>query len=222
MKIVFMQTLVAVTLLVIATMTKAEIYKCVDPSGKTTFTDQPCAKGQSAAATKQLASPALAEKAAPRIITSDYKSRPEYPECLQLRNRLSDYFSRSTYKKDPNNRGEMTVGEFMGGEKALAEVRKNMARYKEICGVVDKEGALDEEQKQALKDKPLRDAEAAELCAMMRQKVAELQSIKPLVASSVGKIITPEEVLSQQAYIAEAGREIPVLLKEIEKSCGKK
>jgi hypothetical protein len=134
---------------------------------------------------------------------------------------LVDYLSSSKYKKDPNNKGEMTVGEFMGGEKALAEVRKDMARYKEICGVVDKEGAREEGQKQELAEKPKRDAENAARCAMMRKKVTDLRSIRPLVASSVGEIITPQDVLMRKAEIAEAERQIPLEVKEIEQKCGK-
>ena len=110
----------------------------------------------------------------------------------------------------------------MGGEKKFAEVRKDMARYKEICGIVDKEGAREEEKKQELAEKPQRDAENAVRCAMMRKKVTDLRSIRPLVASTVGEIITPQDVLMRKAEIAEAERQIPLEVKEIEQSCGKK
>lgn len=217
-----LQNLVVIALLLAATTAKPEVYKCTGADGKTAFSDQPCATGQKAAVIKPQTSSAPAVGGDTSTFTSNYKSRPEYPECLRLKNKLADYFSSSQYKKDPNNTGEMTVGEFMGGEKALAEVRKDMARYKEICGVVDKEGSREERQKQELAEKPKRDAENAARCAMMRKKVTDLRSIRPLVASSVGEIITPQDVLMRKAEIAEAERQIPLEVKEIDQSCGKK
>jgi hypothetical protein len=216
------QVLAAATLLVTVTMTTAQVNKCTGPDGRVVFSDQPCATGQKAAVIKpQVSSAPAAKQAAGATNTADYKSRPEYPECLRLKNRLADFFGSPQFKKDPNNKGEVTVGEVMGGEKKLAETRKDMALYKEICGVIDKEGVREEEKKQELAEKPQRDAENADRCAMMRQKVADLRSIKPLVASSVGEIITPQDVLSRKAEIAEAERQIPLEVKAIEQKCGK-
>lgn len=216
-----LQILVATSILVITTTSNAQVYKCTGTDGKTAFSDQPCVTGQKAAVIKPQISSAPVASGVASASNSDYKTRPEYPECLRLKNKLADYFSSSQYKKDPNNKGEMTVGEFMGGEKALAEVRKDMARYKEICGVVDKEGAREEQKKQDLVEKPRRDTENAARCAMMRKKVTDLRSIRPLVASSVGEIITPQDVLIRKAEIAEAERQIPLEVKEIEQKCGK-
>lgn len=221
MTLKLLPTFVVAALLVAATTANAQVYKCTGADGKTAFSDQPCATGQKAAVIKPQISSAPVASGVASAFTSDYKTRPEYPECLRLKNKLADYFSSSQYKKNPNNKGEMTVGEFMGGEKALAEVRKDMARYKEICGVVDKEGSREEGQKQELAEKPQRDAENAARCAMMRKKVTDLRSIRPLVASSVGEIITPQDVLMRKAEIAEAERQIPLEVKEIEQKCGK-
>lgn len=218
------QILAATTLLVTVTMTTAQVNKCTGPDGRVVFSDQPCASGQKAAVIKPQVSSAPATAISPKGATTnsaDYKSRPEYPECLRLKNRLADFFGSPQFKKDPNNKGEITVAEFMGGEKSLAEVRKDTARYKEICGVVDKEASREEAQKQELAGKPQRDAENADQCAMMRNKVAELRSIRPLVANSVGEIVTPQMVLQRKAEIAEAERQIPLEVKAIEQKCGK-
>lgn len=218
-----MQTMAVIALLAAATMTNAQVNKCTGADGRVVFSDQPCATGQKAAVIKpQVSSVPAAKQASGVANIADYKSRPEYPECLRLKNRLADFFGSSQFKKDPNNKGEVTVAEFMGGEKKFAEVKKDLARYKEICGVVDKEGAREEEKKQELAEKPQRDTENAARCAMMRKKVTDLRSIKPLVASSIGEIVTPQDVLMRKAEIAEAERQIPLEVKEIEQSCGKK
>lgn len=217
------QVLAATTLLVAVTMTTAQVNKCTGPDGRVVFSDQPCTSGQKAAVIKpQVSAPsAIGAPKGAATNSAEYKSRPEYPECLRLKNRLADFFGSPQFKKDPNNKGEVTVAEFMGGEKKFAEVKKDMARYKEICGVVDKEGAREEEKKQELAEKPQRDAENAALCAMMRNKVADLRSLKPLVANSVGEIITPQDVLMRKAEIAEAERQIPLEVKAIAQKCGK-
>ena len=221
MVIKLLQNLILIAFLLTVATVNAQVYKCTGTDGKTAFSDQPCATSQKAAVVKPQISSAPVAGGVASSSTSNYKTRPEYPECLRLKNKLADYFSSSQYKKNPNNKGEMTVGEFMGGEKALAEVRKDMARYKEVCGVVDKEAAREEEKKQELAEKPQRDTENAARCAMMRKKVTDLRSIRPLVASSVGEIITPQEVLMRKAEIADAERQIPLEVKEIELKCGK-
>ena len=212
-----------VSLCLFTQLAKAEVYKCTGADGRVVFGDQPCTTGQKAAVVKPQTPVAPAAKQAASSSTSDYKSRPEYPECLRLKNKLVEYFSgsQSQYKKDPNNKGEMTVGEFVGGEKALAESRKNMARYKEICGVVDKEGAREEEQKEALKEKPQREVGNAVQCDDMRKNLAELRSIGPAVANSRDRL-TPEEQVQRKQEIAEVERQIPLLAKEIEQKCGKR
>lgn len=222
--ITLMQTMAVTALLVAATMTNAQVNKCTGPDGRVVFSDQPCATGQKAAVIKPQVStaPAVVGATKSSTNTADYKSRPEYPECLRLKNRLADFFGSPQFKKDPNNKGEVTVAEVMGGEKKLAETRKDMARYKEICGFVDKEGGRELQEKREREERPQRDTENADRCAMMRQKVADLRSLRPLVANSVGEIITPQDVLSRKTEIAEAERQIPLELKEIEKSCGKK
>lgn len=221
MSLKLLQNLVVIAFLLAVTTANAQVYKCTGADGKTTFSDQPCATGQKAAVVKPQISPESGSRGEASASTSDYKTRPEYPECLRLRNKLADYFSSSQIKKDPNNRGELTVGEFMGGEKTLAEVRKDMARYKEICGVVDKEASLEEEKKQALKDKPLRDAEAVNRCQYLRKDLQELRDMTAAVLRSTDRLST-EEAKERKQFLEDAKKRTPVLEQEVAKNCAQK
>jgi hypothetical protein len=216
-----LQNLVAIVFLLAVTTAKAQVYKCTGTDGKTAFSDQPCATGQKAAVIKPQTSSDAVAKGSASASTSDYKTRPEYPECLRLRNKLADFFSNSQYKKNPSNKGEMTVGEFMGGDKVLAEVRKDMARYKEICGVVDKEGAREEEKKQALKDKPLRDAEVANRCQFLRKDLQELRDMVAAIAQSTDRQST-EEAKERKQFLEDAKKRTPALEQEAAKYCAQK
>ena len=221
MVIKLLQNLIVIAFLLTVATVNAQVYKCTGTDGKTAFSDQPCATGQKAAVNKPQTSSESVARGSASSSTPDYKTRPEYPECLRLRNKLADYFSSSQIKKDPNNRGGLTVGEFMGGEKALAEVRKDMARYKEICAMVDKAGALEEEKKQALKDKPLRDAEAANRCQFLRKDLQELRDMSAAIAQSTDRLST-EEAKERKQFLEDAKKRTPALEQEVAKYCAQK
>lgn len=115
---------VAVVML-LASLARGEVYQCTGTDGKTAFSDQPCEASQKSstlhpkAASGASVGTAAAYKTPP---TMDYKSRPEYPECLWLKPRLDNYF----------------MGPVVGTTGKQAEqARDDLARYKEICAVVD-------------------------------------------------------------------------------------
>jgi hypothetical protein len=211
-----LQILAVTTLLVAATMAKAEVYKCTGADGKTAFSDQPCATGQKAAVIKpQISSGATTgvtnskDKAIP---VSDWKSRPEYPECLQLKNRISAYLTGSA----PINDKLLP---------AAREANIDITRYKEICGVIDKEGARELQEKRDREEKPQRDAqlkeEVAARCSELRNKLTELRNLKSAYANSTDRL-TPQEELLRKKDIVEIERQTPLVAKEIEQSCTKK
>jgi hypothetical protein len=72
-----LQILAVTTLLVAATMAKAEVYKCTGADGKTAFSDQPCASGQKAAVIKPQIS------SAPAVLTDEQKGKA-YDKIIEL------------------------------------------------------------------------------------------------------------------------------------------
>lgn len=213
------KTLAVTALLAGAMAATAHVNKCTGPDGRVVFSDQPCTTGQKASVINpQASAPAASSLKGATAGGADYKSRPEYPECLRLKNKLADFFGSPQYKKDPNNKGEMTVGEFMGGDKKLAEVRKDMARYKEICGVIDKEGARELEKEQAFKEKPQREAEAISRCQSMRKELKELKETIAAVAQSTDRLTAKEAQLRKQD-VNDLQRRIPTLAEEIAMNC---
>jgi len=228
MKIKFLVTgFLLTSFCVFASVAFAEIYKCTGADGKVTFGDQPCANGQKAAAIKQQGSLGANAETASSATNSkknpmNYKARPEYAECLKLRDKLAEFMSNPTLKKNPNIKGELTVGEFMGGEKQLAQARRDMTRYKEICGVVAKEGSRELAEKQEAEEKPRRDAEAAALCKMMRKEVTEQRESIAASRGPTSDQLTAQQAQAREKDIFEIEKRVQSNAEYIEKECSQK
>ena len=217
MQQILLQLLSAVAaMLLLAPLARGEVYKCTGADGKTTFSDQPCAASQKSsafnpqAASGASAGAAGAYKTNKTIPTMDYKSRPEYPECLKLKNRLEDYF----------------MGTVVGTTGKQAEqARDDLARYKERCAVVDQAAGRELKEKRETQETPKRDAERAEQdatrCQAMRKNLTELRSLGPALARSTDRL-SPQEELQRKKEIAGIEQRIPALAEEIEKSCSSK
>jgi hypothetical protein len=195
---------------------KAEVYKCTGADGKTAFSDQPCTSSQKATLIKPQASSGTAagvtsnkDKAVP---VSDWKSRPEYPECLQLKNRISAYLTGSA----PINDKLLP---------AAREANKDITRYKEICGVVDKEGARELQEKRDRDEKPKRGAERkdedATRCQTLRTDLKELRDMSAAIVQSTDRT-TPQEAKERKDFSEDAKKRIPKLEQEIAKTCPQK
>jgi hypothetical protein len=220
------QLIAIVALSLTATMANAQVNKCTGADGRVVFSDQPCATGQKAAVMKPQASATVAVGS---TNNADYKSRPEYPECLRLKNRLAEVFGSPQVKKDPNNKGELTVGEVMGGEKKLAETRKDITRYKEICGFVDKEGGSELQEKREREEKPQRDVERAQElashCQFLRKELKDLRDMSYAIVQSTGRAgerVTAQAEQERKQFLEDAKGRIPALEKDIAKSCSQK
>lgn len=211
-----MQAIAMTAFLLASVVVKAEVYKCTGADGKTAFSDQPCASTQKSAVIKPQASSGTAaditnnkDKAAP---VSDWKSRPEYPECLQLKNRISAYLTGSA----PINDKLLP---------AAREANKDIARYKEICGVIDKEGARELQEKRDREEKPQRDAErkeqAATRCQTLRTNLKELRDMSAAIAQSTDRL-NPQEAKERKDFSEDAKKRIPMLEQEMAKTCPQK
>ena len=204
----------------------AEIYKCTGADGKVIFADQPCATGQKASAIKQQVISGSGAETVPGAANSkknptNYKLRPEYAECLKLRDSLAEFFNNSSTKKDPNNKGELTVAEFMGGEKQFAKVKIELARYKEICSIVDKEGGRELASKRAAEEKPQRDAEDAARCQMEREQLKSQRETIAAAGRSTDQL-TAQESQNRAKEITELEQSTQAFARKIEKDCSQR
>jgi Domain of unknown function (DUF4124) len=188
----------------------AEVYKCTGADGKTSFSDQPCSTGQKVTVIKpQVAAPASAGATVGVANVADYKSRPEYPECLSLKNKISDYLTGSISRDQKQLEAE------------ARQAQKDMARYKQLCGVVDKEGARELQVERDRAEKPQRDAEDAARCQFLRKDLKELRDMTAAIDQSTDRL-TVQETKERKQFSEDAKRRIPALEQEIAKSCAKK
>jgi Domain of unknown function (DUF4124) len=135
-----MQALAVTVLLVVATMVKAEVYKCTGADGKAAFSDQPCAAGQKAAVIKPQVS------SAPAVLTDEQKTKaydkivgltakklddPKFKEqCRVARQRMTGIGKDKTGQTRPEELAvvktqvqecDARLGEYIGSELARAE-----------------------------------------------------------------------------------------------------
>ena len=219
----FNNSFLLLSLCLSASFAFAEIYKCTGADGKVIFADQPCTTGEKATAIKQQVISGSGAKTVPGAANSkknptNYKLRPEYAECLKLRDSLAEFFNNSSTKKDPNNKGELTVAEFMGGEKQFAKVKIELARYREICSIVDKEGGRELASKRAAEEKPRRDAEDTAQCQTVREHLKLLRQTITGARQSTDQL-TAQEIKDRPQEILELEQSAQALAKQIEKDC---
>ena len=207
----FPSTVVAVMLL--ASPASGEVYKCTGTDGKTAFSDQPCEASQkSSTLHSKAASGAVVGTAAAYKVPAmmDYKSRPEYPECRKLKTQLDAYF----------------MGPVVGTTGRQAEqARDDLARYKEICAIVDQAAGRELQEKREVQETPKREADRAvgnaPHCEAMKNNLAELRKLGPALAKSTDRL-TPQEALARKKEIAGIAQRIPLIAEEVEKNCSKK
>jgi hypothetical protein len=100
-----------------------------------------------------------------------------------------------------------------------------MSRYKEICGVVDKEGARELQEKRDRDEKPKRDAVRAEQeanqCQVLRKNLKELRDMSAAVVQSTDRL-SPQEAKERKDFSEDAKKRIPMLEQEIAKTCPQK
>jgi hypothetical protein len=203
----------AAAVMLLALPARGEVYKCTGTDGKTAFSDQPCEASQKSstinpkAASGASVGTAGANKA---LSTMDYKSRPEYSECLWLKTRLNDYF----------------MGPVVGTTAKQAEqARDDLARYKVICAVVDQAAGRELKEKLDVQKTPRRETnravEEAPRCEAMINNLAELRKLGPALAKSTDRL-NPQEALLRKKEIAEIEQRIPLIAEEIEKKCSKR
>lgn len=206
-----------VSLCLLTQLAKAEVYKCTGADGKTAFSDQPCAKDQKAIAIKPQTSSGTAtgvtnsqDKA---TLVHDWKSRPEYPECLSLKSKISDYLTGSISRDQKQLETE------------ARQAQKDISRYKQICGVVDKEGARELQEKRDREEKPQRDAESAEQevsrCQTLRKDLKELRDMSTAIGQSTERV-NAQEAKERKQFSEDAKKRIPTLEQEMAKSCAQK
>ncbi len=211
--IVLLRWLCMVSAALLVTTAKAEIYKCMDAEGKTAFSDQPCvASQQSSTFQPKVVSGESGGMAGSSKSPAglDYKSRPEYPECLKLKSKIDDYF----------------MGPVVGTTGKQAEqARDDLARYKEICMAVDQAAGRELVAKRDVPETRKREvdrtAENAARCEAMQRNLAELEKLGPALAKSTDRL-NPQEASERKKQIAGIEQRIPLIAREIEKDCRKK
>ena len=200
----------AAAVMLLTSLARGEVYKCTGTDGKTAFSDQPCVASQKSstlslkAASGASVGTAGANKTPPAM---NYKSRPEYPECVKLKTKLNDYF----------------MGPVVGTTGKQAEqARDDLARYKEICAVVDQAAGRELTEKREVQEKPKQEAdhtvENARRCEAMKSNLAELRKLGPALAKSTDRL-NPQEALARKKEIAGIEQRIPLIAEEIEKNC---
>ncbi len=206
-----------ISLCLLTQLAKAEVYKCTGADGRVVFGDQPCITGQKTTVIKPQASSGAAtgatnnkDKATP---VSDWKSRPEYPECLSLKNKISDYLTGSVSRDQKQFEAE------------ARQAQKDISRYKQICGVVDKEGGRELQEKRDREEKPQRDAERTEQeasrCQALRKDLKELRDMSAAIGQSTERV-NAQEAKERKQFSEDAKKRLPILEQEIAKSCTQK
>lgn len=196
--------------MLLALPASAEVYRCTGTDGRTAFSDQPCGTLQTSSTTHpKAASGASADsvgayKAPPSM---DYKSLPEYPECVKLKAKLDEYF----------------LGPVAGTTGKQAEqARDDLAHYKAICAMVDQGFGRELKEKRVVPEVPKRDADNAAAnaarCEAMKNNLAELTKLGPALAKSTDHL-NPQEAAARKKEIAGIEKRIPLIAAEIKKSC---
>ncbi len=171
--------LVMVCVLAFASSSAIAVNKCVEAAGKVTFSDQACSPTQSASAAGQ-ASPARRSSAGADPATRN--------ACFAMRDRIANLLEKGT------------------GNLSEADFRSLIQRFESQCGEVAGQEMRKKEAIDAAAQAPVRQAQDAARCDIMRKELAQ-QRLEEQALARQGTPPNEAQMRQRAAFEATVARE---------------